>query len=56
MEVPAGKYRTIRVEVVLEQSGGETKKVTHWYATGIGLIKEGAHELKEFTPGEADRK
>jgi hypothetical protein len=32
VEVPAGKYQAIGVEVVLEQSGGETKKVTYWYA------------------------
>lgn len=56
VEVPAGKYKAIRVEVVLEESGGETKKDTHWYAAGIGLIKQGANELKEFTPGKADRK
>lgn len=54
VEVPAGKYKAIGVEVVLEQSGGETKKSISWYAAGIGLIKEGANELKEFTPGQAD--
>jgi hypothetical protein len=56
VEVPAGKYKAIGVEVVLEESGGETKKFIYWYAPGIGLIKEGRNELKEFTPGEADRK
>jgi hypothetical protein len=56
VEVPAGKYIAIGVEVVLEQLGGETKKVTSWYAVGIGLIKEERNELKEFTPGKADRK
>lgn len=54
VEVPAGKYKAIGVDVVLEQAGGETKKVTYWYATGIGLIKEGANELKAFTPGKSD--
>jgi hypothetical protein len=56
VEVPAGKYKAIGVEVVLEELGGETKKTTYWYAAGIGLIKEGRNELKEFTPGKADRK
>jgi hypothetical protein len=56
VEVPAGKFKAIGVEVVLEQSGGETKKVTYCYAAGIGLIKYERNELKEFTPGKADRK
>jgi hypothetical protein len=56
VEVPAGKYKAIAVEVVIEQLGGETKKVTSWYAAGIGLIKVERNELKEFTPGKADRK
>jgi hypothetical protein len=49
VEVPAGKFKAIGVEAVLEQSGGETKKVTYWYAPGIGLIKAERNELKEFT-------
>ena len=54
VEVPAGKYKAIGVEVVLED--GETKKYTYWYAAGIGLIKYERNELTEFTPGKADRK
>ena len=56
VEVPAGKYKAIRVEHVLEELGGETKKGTYWYAAGVGSIKEGRNELMEFTPGKADRK
>jgi hypothetical protein len=56
VEVPAGKNQASGVEVVLEPSGGETKKVTYWYAAGIGLIKYERNELQEFIPGKADRK
>ncbi len=56
VEVPAGKYKAVGVDVVLEELGGETKTSTYWYAAGIGLIKEERNELFEFTPGEADRK
>jgi len=52
VEVPAGKYKAIRVESVVEFLDGP-QKLTEWYAAGIGMIKmefsDGAIELKEFT-------
>jgi hypothetical protein len=59
VEVLAGKYKAIRLDA--ETKAGElTRKHTQWYAPGIGVIKTetpgGTIELKEFTPGKADKK
>lgn len=61
--VPAGKFTAIRVDVVITR-GKDTNQVTQWYAAGVGLVKEAAQgreltitrELKEFTPGKAEKK
>jgi hypothetical protein len=58
VEVPAGKFRAIRVDSVLDHNGGVVKS-SHWYAERIGLIKvltiqgtaESVQVLKSFTPG-----
>jgi hypothetical protein len=59
VEVPAGKYKAIRVEQVAE-AGQSTRKTTYWYAAGIGMVKaetEGSTtELTEFTPGKDSSK
>jgi hypothetical protein len=44
----------------VEEAGGQSRKQTYWYAAGVGLIKREMPgrtiELKEFTPGKADKK
>lgn len=63
IEVPAGKFTAIRVDVVITR-GKDTNRVTQWYAAGVGLVMESAQrgeltitrELKEFTPGNAEKK
>jgi|SRR5262245_19680366 len=60
VEVPAGKFRAVRVQVVSGQGFGET---THWYARGVGIVKSVSKKsdrggedqvtvLKSFTPGK----
>jgi hypothetical protein len=59
VEVPAGKFKAIRVEMALELRGGTLKSST-WYAAGVGIIKvvtpsgdkERTQVLKSFTPGK----
>lgn len=58
VEVPAGRYRAVRVECVTENGG--THKSTSWHAAGVGLVKyttgEGAvTTLKSFTPGKEEK-
>jgi hypothetical protein len=59
VEVPAGKYKSIRVDQVIEAGGG-TQKTTYWYAAGVGMVKLEAGgsitELTEFTPGKDPKK
>jgi hypothetical protein len=59
VEVPAGKYKAIRVEEVLE-AGQSTRKRTYRYAAGVGMVKLEAEgsitELTEFTPGKDPKK
>ena len=58
-EVPAGKFRAVRVETATDL-GAVSLKTTSWYAPGVGLVKEvtpaGARSatrvLKSFTPGK----
>jgi hypothetical protein len=59
VEVPAGKYKTLRIEEVLSStSNGRqfTSTQSFWYAPGIGRVKSeeqtGVKELKSFTPGK----
>jgi hypothetical protein len=60
VEVPAGKFRAVRIESVFKGKGF-TLKTTDWYARGVGLVKStsiadyGENEvkvLKSFTPGK----
>lgn len=59
IEVPAGKFRALRVESE-QDLGGRVFKSTLWYAPGVGLVKSvmnnGATDrvqvLKSFTPGK----
>ncbi len=64
VDVPAGKFLALRVEFECE-SGDFTQKDSLWYSRGVGLIKivstvgkgrEMTTELKEFTPGKAEKK
>jgi len=55
VEVPAGKYTAVRVDMT-GTAGGTTVKATGWYAPGVGLVKatQGGKTvtvLKSFTPG-----
>ncbi len=57
--VPAGKYKTIRVELDLQFKDvfkTDTHPPTLWYAEGVGLVKyhigESTSELVEFIPAK----
>jgi hypothetical protein len=57
VEVPAGKYRAVRVDTAAGMFNGNPVEAKAWYAPGIGLVKsEGSfgHKLvlKSFTPGK----
>jgi hypothetical protein len=53
VEVPAGRFRAVRVELVQGD-----RKMTLWFAPGVGQIKtveagsDRVHVLKEFKPGK----
>jgi hypothetical protein len=61
VEVPAGKFRCLRVEVTAG-TGRMERKMTSWHAPGVGLVKTEVagtpgsdgfvRELKSFTPGK----
>ena len=56
IEVPAGKFKAIRVDTVISLSG-ERFTVSQWYAPGVGVVKmvKGSHYtkvLKKFTPAK----
>ncbi len=62
VKVPAGTYKAVRVETILEVEGSRIE-IGSWYADGVGLIKQtvttddGANtvasmELTKFTPGK----
>ncbi len=55
IEVPAGKFRTIRVERD-SRLDGVSRPSTHWYAAGLGCVKWRADTsesvLTSFTPGK----
>jgi hypothetical protein len=60
VEVPAGKFKALRVESELDL-GGNVIKGTLWYAPGVGLVKSVTSSgggtgrtqvLKSFTPGK----
>jgi hypothetical protein len=53
VEVPAGKFKAIRVDSV---TGGEGVAETEWFALGIGVVKRSGdgftYSLKSFKPGK----
>lgn len=60
-EVPAGKFRAVRVDVAVTAVDGKPlsnpRRATRWYAPGAGLVKLTAgtdvtRALKSFTPGK----
>ena len=59
VEVPAGKFKAIRVELDLQFkdiTSIDTHLPTHWYVEGIGLVKshigKSTSELVEFIPAK----
>ena len=56
IEVPAGKYRAIRVDRKDIWNDADQGTTTYWYAPGLGCIKiagrSPARVLKSFTPGK----
>jgi hypothetical protein len=59
VEVPAGKYKALRVEDEMLINGA-VHRSTYWHAPGVGIVKMVAHDdkrgermqvLKSFTPG-----
>ena len=56
VEVPAGKYKAVRVDTTMAL-GGTTVKRSTWYAPGVGLVKatedgKTLFALRRFTPGK----
>jgi hypothetical protein len=59
VEVPAGKFKAIRLETTIDIDGRMLKKTTTWYAPGVGMVKtvdsgetERTVVLKAFKPGK----
>jgi hypothetical protein len=60
LEVPAGKFKTIRVDTVGILPTGKEVKLSHWFAPGIGPVKmitntngkDHTQVLKSFTSGK----
>jgi hypothetical protein len=61
VKVPAGKFRALRLDVVISAENGrplaEPKRAARWYAPGVGLVKlttgkDFTRALKAFTPGK----
>ena len=42
VEVPAGKYRAVRIDVEIESPGraGETTRSSIWYAPRVGVVRQ----------------
>jgi DUF3108-like len=56
VEVPAGKFKAIRVDSIISLSG-ERYTVSQWYVPGVGLVKtqrapNDREVLKSFAPGK----
>jgi DUF3108-like len=59
VEVPAGKFKAVRVEVE-SMINGAVHRTTHWHAPGVGMVKsvtpdkrgDRVQVLKAFTPGK----
>ena len=58
VEVPAGTFRAVRVDSVITDGNQQPRKMTTWYARGIGLVKNKNHKngvvklLFGFRPGK----
>jgi hypothetical protein len=61
IEVPAGKFKAIRVDMETVSNGRTAVRMTYWHAPGVGVVKEVRHidrqpdmvwVLKAFTRGE----
>jgi DUF3108-like len=57
VEVPAGKFKCVRVEWTCTLNAGRKYTVTVWYAPGVGEVKSAMDGkdttlLKSFTPGK----
>jgi hypothetical protein len=57
IEVPAGKFRALRVDTEFTYNAGGRRVWRRWYAPGVGMVKledsNGPRKvLKEFTPGK----
>ncbi|WP_020468078.1 TapB family protein [Zavarzinella formosa] len=60
VEVPAGKFKAIKVETAVMTPTEEYSRMTMWHAPGVGLVKlmtksggrETSSVLKSFTPGK----
>jgi hypothetical protein len=56
VEVPAGKFKALRVEKIVTTSTGVPLRSTFWYAPGVGLVKMNhvglERVLKTFTPAK----
>ncbi len=39
VEVPAGKFKTIRVDIKLEENGQQVD-ITYWFAQDVGFVKQ----------------
>jgi hypothetical protein len=40
VEVPAGRFRAVRVDWDRQRDAEEEWRVTRWYAPGVGMVKE----------------
>jgi hypothetical protein len=60
IEVPAGKFRAIRVESEYSNTLGETIQTTYWHTAGLGVVRtltkfksgDRLQVLNSFTPGK----
>jgi hypothetical protein len=60
VEVPAGKFKAIRMATEIRVNGETKITILSWYAPQVGLVKsvmrvggkEDVRELKSFTPGK----
>ena len=51
VEVPAGKFKALRVESVSDVGNGQIVRATIWYARGVGLVKKTtrSHQSEQVT-------
>jgi hypothetical protein len=45
IELPAGKYEALRIELIVDLEGGERSTVNQWFVKGLGTVK--LHALVE---------